>query len=230
MPEEQSPVTKLKEVVRKAAVGSMDPLVNLLAIALEVDLVAEEIDKRLKGKMIGSARLLSLEGDLQYGIRGTIEIPMYSSDVADLLNEPVFVFVDLATKQAYLVSRPVADQPDQPRIDGSPYVMASRSNQGMNVISLGPEAIARENAFFGRLGLRPRVPFTPDTLHQPPGLESLINEIINRRDWMPRGAAASQTTCTYDTTSTCVVFTAPGMNYDQRVQDDCEGDGFKTDD
>ena len=45
-----------------------------------------------------------------------------------------------------------------------------------------------------------------------------------------RDAAAAQSTCTYDTTSSCVVFTAPGMNYDQRVQDDCQGDGYRTDD
>jgi hypothetical protein len=230
MSEKKSPVTKLKDAVRKAAVGSMDPLVNLLAIALDNDTISEELDQRLKGKMIGSARMLSLEGDLQSGIRGTIEIPFYSSDVAELLNEPVFIFVDLATKQSYLVSRPVPDQSDQPRVESSPFVMASRKNQDMNVVSLGPEAVARENAYFGRIGLSPRTPFTPNTLPQVPGLETLINEIINRRDWMPRGAAASQTTCTYDTSSTCVVFTAPGMNYDQRVQDDCEGDGFKTDD
>jgi hypothetical protein len=108
--------------------------------------------------------------------------------------------------------------------------MSSQPGLTTQVVSLGPEAIARENAYFGRIGMTPRLPFNPTTLPERPDLEMLINEIISRREWGGRAAAAAQTTCTYDTTSSCVVYTLPGLNWDQRVQDDCEGDGYKTDD
>lgn len=230
MSDKLSPLKKLKEAVKQAAVGSMDPLTHLLAVALDDDEIATEIEKRVTGKMIGSARLISVEGDLQAGISGTIEIPIFSEDVGDLLKEPIYVFTDLSTRKAHIVSRPVQDQPSQPRMANTPYVMSSQPGLNTQVVSLGPEAIARENAYFGRIGLTPRLPFNPTTLPERPDLEMLINEIISRREWGGRAAAAAQSTCTYDTTSSCVTFTAPGMNYDQRVQDDCQGDGYRTDD
>src|SRR5690606_19966082 len=148
----------------------------------------------------------------------------------EVIKDPIYLFADLASKEARLVTRPVVDKRARPAMVVQPFVTGSHRADDANVVSLTPEAQARENAFFARHGLTPQDPFQPVTPSWRPEIEDLITEILRNRGWGSRGAASSQTTCTYDTTSTCVVFTSPEFTYDQRIQDDCEGDGFHTDD
>lgn len=130
----ESLVERLKVAAQKMAVGSMDPMPHIIALALEDEEIAADVGKRIKGKMVGSAQLLSTGGDLQSGIEGIVELPIYSDNPDDILKEPICLFANLKSKKVALVNRPESTRlassvmTSQPSVSGGNSMIASGGN------------------------------------------------------------------------------------------------------